>query len=159
MAKAGPSLVLDPATIDFVSGAGAYPDQYKPLVPGRAKKVIGDSLGLKNYGVNIVKLEPGGCSSVRHWHTRQDEFIYVIEGEITVVNDDGEFIMSAGMVAGFPGGAENGHHMFNRAEKDAIFMEVGDRLPGDSVDFSDVDLLSRQLKAGWQFTNRKGKPF
>lgn len=159
MTKPGPTPIIDPATIDFVAGAGAYPEEYRPLVSGRAKKVIGDVLGLKNYGINIVKLKPGGCSSVRHWHARQDEFIYVIEGELTIVDDDGEHVLRAGMVAGFPGGVENGHHMFNRTEADAVFIEVGDRLPGDKVDFPDVDLLSHQLKAAWEFTNRRGEKY
>src|SRR5262249_40424679 len=128
--KAMPA-AIDANTLPSVSSTG-YPEPFRKLVAGRSRRKLGDVFGLQNFGVNLTRLTPGAMSSMRHWHGRQDEFVYVLEGEVVLVTDAGEQIMGAGMVAGFPAGRQDGHHLINRSTKDAVYLEIGDRLPGDS---------------------------
>ena len=119
-----------------------YPDEFKPMVAGRIRQQLGNFAGLQNFGVNLVKLEPGSYSSIRHWHSHQDEFIYVLEGELTLVTDRGAEILTPGMAAGFPAGEANGHHLVNRSSVVAIYLEVGDRTPNDKVTYPDENLMT-----------------
>ncbi|MEH1888178.1 MAG: cupin domain-containing protein [Nostoc sp.] len=119
-----------------------YPDEFKPMVAGRIRQQLGNFAGLQNFGVNLVKLEPGSYSSIRHWHSHQDEFIYVLEGELTLVTDRGAEILTPGMAAGFPAGEANGHHFVNRSSLVAIYLEVGDRTPNDKVTYPDENLMT-----------------
>ncbi|MEH2276555.1 MAG: cupin domain-containing protein [Nostoc sp.] len=119
-----------------------YPDEFKPMVAGRIRQQLGNFAGLQNFGVNLVKLEPGSYSSIRHWHSHQDEFIYVLEGELTLVTDRGAEIITPGMAAGFPAGEANGHHLVNRSSVVAIYLEVGDRTPNDKVTYPDENLMT-----------------
>ncbi|MBP0021580.1 MAG: cupin domain-containing protein [Cyanobacteria bacterium SBLK] len=151
-------MFIDPKVIPETSGTG-YPDSFKSVVTGRYKKRLGNIAGLKNFGVNLVRLEPGSASSIRHWHAKQDEFIYVIEGEITLVTDKGEQILAPGNAAGFPAGETNGHHLINRSDRDAIYLEIGDRTPEDSVIYPDDDLRAVMGEKGWQFTHKNGEPY
>src|SRR5690606_38283862 len=113
---------LDPATVPARTGT-IYPDGFKSVVEGRFKQALGNALGLKNFGVNLTRLKPGAASAHRHWHTRQDEFVYILEGEGTLVTDEGEQILGPGMAAGFPAGVENGHHLVNRSAADVVYLE------------------------------------
>ena len=133
-----------------------YPEEFKHFVAGRAKKRLGDAAELKNFGVNLTKLAPGSCSALRHWHTKQDEFIYVLAGELTLVTDDGEQILTAGMAAGFPAGVANGHHLINRSNSEAVYLEIGDRTPNDEVTYPDDDLAAKSSANGWGFTYKDG---
>lgn len=137
-----------------------YPEAFKKEVASRSKRVLGDLFGLTNYGVNLVELAPGAWSAQRHWHTREDEFVYVLSGELTLVTDAGNKILSAGMVAGFPAGEANGHHLVNETDESASYLEIGDRIPEDEVFYPDIDL---QLVSGPDgdriFTRRNGKPY
>ena len=110
-----------------------YPEEFKASVAGRSKKRLGDAAGLQNFGVNLTKLAPGSCSALRHWHTRQDEFIYILSGEIILVTDEGEQILTPGTAAGFPAGVADGHHLINRSNSEAVYLELGDRTPNDEV--------------------------
>ncbi len=147
---------IDPATVSVRTGT-IYPAPFKATVAGRQKQALGNALGLKNFGVNQVTLAPGGASALRHWHTKQDEFIYVLSGEITLVTEAGEQVLGAGMAAGFPAGQANGHQLVNRTDTEAVYLEVGDRLPGDEVIYPDVDLAGQQ-SYGWQLTRKDGTP-
>src|SRR3954470_7193434 len=100
-----------------------YPDAFKPVVRGREKRVLGDLAGLTQFGVNLTRLKPGAASALRHWHEQEDEFIYVLEGELVLVEDDGEKQMKPGDCAGFKAGASNGHQLVNRSQRDAIYLE------------------------------------
>ncbi len=131
-----------------------YPDKFKPLVAGRSKKRLGDAAGLKNFGVNLVKLGPGSCSALKHWHTKQDEFIYVLEGEVLLVTNEGEQTLVAGMAAGFPAGVPDGHHLINRSSLVAIYLEIGDRTPEDEVTYPDDDLIAKYSSNSWIFTHK-----
>ncbi|MEH2242509.1 cupin domain-containing protein [Nostoc sp.] len=119
-----------------------YPDEFKPMVAGRIRQQLGNFAGLQNFGVNLVKLEPGSYSSIRHWHSHQDEFIYVLEGELTLVTDRGAEILTPGIAAGFPAGEANAHHLVNRSSVVAIYLEVGDRTPNDKVTYPDENLMT-----------------
>lgn len=135
-----------------------YPEPLKVKVAGRSKRSLGDAVGLKNFGVNQVHLSPGAASSIRHWHTRQDEFIYVLAGELTLITEVGEQILQAGMAAGFPAGKADGHQLVNRSQSDAVYLEVGDRSLGDEVVYPDDDLTATQ-SIGWSFTHKDGSAY
>jgi uncharacterized cupin superfamily protein len=122
--------VLDPATVAPRTGSPYPTEALRAPLAGRAKRALGDALGLRNFGVNLVQLAPGAHSSERHWHERQDEFIYVLEGEITLVTESGARVIGPGSCAGFPAGNPDGHHLINRGNAMAAYLEVGDRLPG-----------------------------
>ena len=148
-------MLIDPQNIPDRKGSN-YPEQFKPLVAGRIKKRLGDAAGLKNFGVNLVKLEPGSCSALRHWHTLQDEFIYILSGEVTLVTNNGEQILHSGMAAGFPAGEENGHHLINHSNAVAVYLEIGDRTRNDLVNYPDDDLIAKDNAGIWLFTHKDG---
>ena len=136
----------------------AYPAPFASRVAGRRKQALGDLFSLSTFGVNRVTLEPGSQSSLRHRHRVQDEFVYLLEGEAVLVHDGGETILTAGMCAGFPHGG-TAHHLVNRSDSPAIFLEVGDRLPGDGADYPDDDLAAHGTPEGWRFTRKNGEPY
>jgi len=149
---------LDPADVKSVEGS-SYPDAFKAAVAGRAKRRLGDALGLSHFGVNLTTIRPGAGSALRHWHTREDEFIYLLSGELVLVTDAGEQVLTAGMCAGFPAGKADGHHLVNRSARDAVYLEVGDRDPADDVDYPDNDLLTVALPSGRRFMRKDGTPY
>ncbi len=150
---------IDPREIEARTGTG-YPEPFREKVVDRAKRALGDAFGLSRYGVNLVDLSPGTWSSQRHWHTHEDEFIYVISGQLTLITDAGEQILTPGMVAGFPGGDSNGHHLINNGDETASYLEIGDRNSEDEVFYPDIDLLYKRNEVGaYQFTNRDGVPY
>lgn len=152
-------VAIDADTIPSVSGTG-YPEPFRQFVAGRSRRRLGDAFGLKNFGVNLTRLSPGAMSSMRHWHVKQDELVYMLEGEVVLVTDTGEQVIRAGMVVGFPAGRQDGHHLINRSTRDAVYLEIGDRLPGDSGTFTDIDMLAKQLPDGkWIFTHKNGEPY
>ena len=136
-----------------------YPAAFQALVRGRHRRALGDAAGLSNFGVNLTRLEPGAASAQRHWHTLQDEFVYILEGEATLVTDAGEQTLTAGMAAGFPAGRADGHHLVNRGAGDVLYLEVGDRTPGDEVDYPDIDLKRGRLDGEDRFLHDDGTPY
>ena len=149
---------LDPATV-APSGPTNYPEPFRALVAARERRRLGDALGLKNFGVNLLRLPPGCASSQRHWHSRQDEFVYVVAGEVVLVTDGGEQLLTAGMAAGFPAGKADGHHLVNRSTRDALLLEVGDRTAGDKVDYSDIDMMVRWVDGEERYLRKDGEPY
>jgi uncharacterized cupin superfamily protein len=123
-----------------------YPEPFATRVAGRVRRPLGDFFGLTNFGVNLTRLPPGGMSALRHTHSREDEFIYVVEGEPVLVTNVGETQLRPGMCAGFKAGSGDGHHLLNRTTHDVVYLEVGDRNPGDTVIYPDDD-LGRALAA------------
>jgi uncharacterized cupin superfamily protein len=117
-----------------------YPPDLAAKIGAREKRPLGDLFGLENFGVNLTRLPPGAASALRHAHAKQDEFVYVLEGEPVLVTDAGETPLAPGMCAGFRAGAGDAHHLVNRGPGDAVFLEVGDRTPGESVAYPDDDL-------------------
>lgn len=151
--------VLDPMTVAARTTSPYPTEALRAPIIGRAKRALGDAVGLRNFGVNLVTLAPGAHSSERHWHERQDEFVYVLEGEVTLVTDAGAQIIRPGMCAGFPAGAPNGHHLINRGTSPAVYLEVGDRLPGERVHYPDADLEGRASNAATRFFRKDGTPY
>jgi uncharacterized cupin superfamily protein len=148
-------MLINPENIPEKTGTN-YPDEFKSIVAGRYRRRLGDVAGLKNFGVNLTRLLPGSCSALRHWHKKQDEFIYIVSGELVLVTNEGEETLTAGMSAGFPAGVANGHHLINRSNADAIYLEIGDRTLNDEVDYPDVDLIAKSSAEGWFFTRKNG---
>jgi uncharacterized cupin superfamily protein len=151
-------LITDPFLIEASRGSN-YPEPFRERVAERTKRRLGDALGLKNFGVNLTTLAPGAHSALRHWHARQDEFIFVISGELVLITDDGEHLLQAGMAAGFPAGSPNAHHLVNRSRVDATYLEVGDRAPGEAVTYPDDDVAARMIDGRWTFTHKDGTPY
>jgi uncharacterized cupin superfamily protein len=121
----------------------------------REKRVLGDLFGLTVFGVNLTRLGPGGVSSLRHVHTTQDEFVYILEGEPTLVTDRGEVALRPGMCAGFMAGNGEAHHLVNRTSADVVYLEIGDRSAGDAVTYADDDLKAVEGPDGKRIFTRK----
>jgi len=133
----------------------SYPAPFDAQCAKRLRRRLGDAAGLGDFGVNLLRLPPGSWSSQRHWHRLEDEFVYVLEGEVTLVTDAGEELLRPGDCAGFKAGVPDGHHLQNRAARDAVVLEVGSRKAEDSGEYPDIDL--RFGPGG--FTHRDGKPY
>jgi len=150
---------IDPGTVAAVSGSG-YPEPYRAAVAGRSKRRLGNAVGLSHFGVNLVRLAPGSASSQRHWHKAEDEFVYILEGEVELVTDAGAQTLTAGMAAGFPAGKPDGHHLVNRSQRDVLYLEVGDRRPeSDEAEYPDIDLRLVNQNGKLVFTRKDGKPW
>lgn len=139
------------------TGSG-YPEPYASMMSKRSYLRLGDAGGLTQFGANITILQPGGLSSMRHWHMHEDEFVMVTEGEVVLVNDDGETVMRAGDCAAFPAGVENGHHFLNRSDAEARFLVIGTRAPTETVYYSDVDMMVVDVDGVGTFTRKDGSP-
>ncbi|MEH1817717.1 MAG: cupin domain-containing protein [Nostoc sp.] len=154
-------MIIDPQQVPTERNTN-YPEEFKALVAGRIRQRLGNFAGLKNFGVNLVKLEPGSYSALRHWHSHQDELIYVLEGELTLITDAGAEILTPGIAAGFPAGEANGHHLVNRSSSVAIYLEIGDRTPNDQATFPDVENLVTAASPDGKsrkFIHRDGTPY
>ena len=137
-----------------------YPEPFASRMAGREKRPLGDLFGLANFGVNLTRLRPGGASALRHAHSKQDEFVYILAGHPVLITDHGETPLSPGMCAGFKAGTGNGHHLVNRAGEDVVYLEVGDRSAGDAGTYPDDDLQAELDKDGkWRFLHKNGAPY
>lgn len=136
-----------------------YPEPFASLMSGRSKRPLGDLFNIKNFGVNLVRLPPGCVSALHHAHSRQDEFIYVLEGHPTLFHGQEVFELAPGMVAGFPASGP-AHHLENRSDADCLILEVGDRLAGDSVVYPADDIQAvAEVDGKWVFTHKNGEPY
>ncbi len=158
MAEKPRAPALDPEEVAVRRGS-SYPEAFREPCRTRIKRVLGDALGLNNFGVNLVTLPPGAWSAQRHWHSHEDEFVYVVEGELTLITDGGEQALTAGQVAGFPAGKADGHHLVNKGTAPATYLEIGDRRQDDAVTYPDADLHLEPAPEGHVFTNKKGEPY
>ena len=149
---------VDPATLPARSGSG-YPAPFRDAVAGRIKRALGDAFGLSQFGVNLVEMPPGCWSSQRHWHSHEDELVYVVSGELTLVTDAGEQRMRPGMVAGFPAGKADGHHLINRSDRPAVYLEIGSRIAEDGAVYSDIDMEVRPQGGHHVFVHKNGEPY
>jgi uncharacterized cupin superfamily protein len=137
-----------------------FPEPFASLMAGRERRGLGDVFGLTRYGVNLTRLPPGGISAIRHFHTEQDEFVYILEGTPVLITDAGETPLSPGMCAGFKAGSGNGHHLVNRGTADVLYLEVGDRTPGDTAIYPDDDVaLARSAEGRWTVVHKNGLPY
>lgn len=139
-------------------GSG-YPHPFDGPCAAREKRALGDAFGLTDYGVNLVTLPPGAWSAQRHWHSAEDEFVYVLEGTATLITDEGRAPIRAGQCAGFPKGEANGHHLVNETGQTVVYLEVGTRCAGDDVDYPDIDMRIAGRGRGGGFAHKDGTPY
>jgi uncharacterized cupin superfamily protein len=149
---------VDPATLPVREGTN-YPAALAGPCAARRKRALGDAAGLSHFGVNLVELPPGTWSALRHWHEKEDEFVFVLEGEITLVTEGGEQVLGPGLAAGFPAGRADGHHLINRGSTTAVYLEVGDRAAAETVDYPDSDMRLARRGAERILTRRNGDPY
>lgn len=147
---------IDLEAVPTAHGSG-YPAPFDAPCRGRRRQRLGDAADLTDFGVNLLRLEPGAWSSQRHWHSAEDEFVYVLEGELVLITDAGEEILRAGDCAGFKAGVRDGHHLQNRTDRVAMALEIGSRKPDDEGEYPDIDL--RFLPGGAGFARKDGTPY
>lgn len=136
-----------------------YPEPFASMMQGRVKRQLGDVFGLRNFGVNLTRMAPGSISALRHSHSRQDEFIYILEGQPTLVTESGETLLAPGMCAGFKAGEGGGHQLVNRSTGEVVYLEIGDRAAGDSVFYPDDDIEACLEAGAWRFRHKNGEPY
>ena len=136
-----------------------YLPQFAHVVQGREKRVLGDVFGLTQFGVNLTTLAPGSASALRHWHAREDEFVFVVSGEITLIDDFGEHVLTPGMCAGFKAGVANGHCLVNKSAAPASYVEIGTRASEESAEYPDLDLKGEKRAGKWSYMKKDGTPY
>jgi uncharacterized cupin superfamily protein len=136
-----------------------YPPPFVARMVGREKRTLGELFGLQNFGVNLTRLAPGASSSLRHAHSTQDEFVYILEGHPTLHSDEGLTALSPGMCAGFRAGSGNAHRLINTTAAPALYLEIGDRTAGDECSYPDDDLKAVMIGGTWAFQHKDGTPY
>jgi uncharacterized cupin superfamily protein len=136
-----------------------YPPPHDRVTAGREKAALGNAAGLTQFGVNLTRLKPGAASALRHWHEQEDEFVYVIEGELVLIEDGGETVLRPGDCAGFKAGVPNGHHLVNKSQRDALYLEIGTRAAAERAQYPDVDLVFERDQNGMRILHRSGEPY
>jgi len=160
MEKSKPPVAVHAAQAPRRAKPSNYPEPYASRVAARVKRPLGDLFGLTNFGVNLTRLPPGAISALRHAHAKQDEFVYMLEGEATLITDRGETLLHPGMCAGFKAGTGDAHHLVNRSDSDVLYLEVGDRTPGDVGTYPDDDIEASCDDDGkWRFVHKNGDPY
>ena len=151
-----PKIDIDKVPIDTASG---YPAQFNKIIQGRSRKRLGNAVGLDQFGVNLCTLKPGSASSQRHWQHNEDEFVYVLQGEVVLCEDGGETILKPGDAAGWKAGVPNGHCLINRSQHDAVFIEVGTRAPSEKVTYPDIDMAFERVGTTRKYSKKSGEPY
>jgi uncharacterized cupin superfamily protein len=147
---------IDIASLPVDTRTG-YPEPLNRVVMGRERKRLGNAVGLDQFGVNLTTLKPGAASALRHWHEKEDELIYVLQGEIALVEDDGETVLKPGDAAGFKANTPNGHQLINRSHSDAVYLEIGTRSKTETAHYPDVDLVAIRDEKGMRYTRKNGE--
>ncbi len=150
-----PKIDIDNAPTGHGTG---YPEEFAAPCKSRRRWRLGDAVGLNQFGVNLLRLPAGAWSSQRHWHAAEDEFVWVVEGEVVLIEEDGETVLVAGDCAGFKAGVPNGHRIENRSDREAVLLEVGSRRPtDDACDYPDIDMILP--KGADRYFHRDGTPY
>jgi uncharacterized cupin superfamily protein len=136
-----------------------YPAPFRDAVAGRERKRLGNVVGLDQFGVNLTRLKPGAASSQRHWHEMEDEFVYIVEGEVVLCENDGETVLRPGDAAGWKAGVANGHCLINRSARDAVYLEIGTRTKHDCVDYPSIDMRVVKDDSGMHYLHKSGEPY
>jgi uncharacterized cupin superfamily protein len=136
-----------------------YPEPFASRMKGIEKRPLGDLFGLTNFGVNLTRIAPGGSSALRHAHSKQDEFVYILAGRPTLHTDAGKVQLAPGMCAGFKAGTGDGHCLINETNEDVVYLEAGDRTPGDAANYPDDDLKAGFVDGKWRFAHKDGSPY
>ncbi|TVT54507.1 MAG: cupin domain-containing protein [Sedimenticola thiotaurini] len=142
--------------VPFRPQPSLYPEPFASRMAGREKRKLGDYFGLSNFGVNLTHLAPGAISALRHAHSKQDEFVYILQGHPTLHSNAGKSQLAPGMCAGFKAGAGNASNLINETSEEVIYLEIGDRTPGDEAYYPDDDLQAQMVDGQWQFSNKNG---
>ncbi len=135
-----------------------YPKEFAPVIAGRERQRLGDAAGLAQFGVNLTRIKPGSSSALRHWHEQEDEFIFMLEGELVLQENDGEIVLRPGDAAGFKANSGIGHCLVNRSSSDAVYLEIGTRLTNERVHYSDVDLMLERDGQNRRWLRKSGAP-
>jgi uncharacterized cupin superfamily protein len=151
-----PKIDIDKIALDASTN---YPPPFNKAVEGRARKRIGKAAGLTQFGVNICTLKPGAASSQRHWHESEDEFVYVLFGEVVLYEDGGETVLKPGEAAAWKAGVPNGHCLINRSNRDAVFIEVGTRAAYERAHYSDIDMQVVRDRKNFRYLHKNGEPY
>ena len=151
-----PKIDIDGLKTDSMTG---YPEPFRQIVLGRVRKRLGNAAGLSQFGVNLTTLKPGAASAQRHWHAAEDEFVYMLAGEVVLCEDGGEVVLRAGDAAGFKAGVANGHCLINRTDHDAVYLEVGTRAIRERAEYPDIDLRMERDEKGARFLHKSGEPY
>jgi uncharacterized cupin superfamily protein len=149
---------IDIAKIPIDAGSN-YPEPLRRVVAGRARKRLGNAAGLDQFGVNLTTLKPGAASALRHWHQKEDELVFILEGEVVLIDDSGETVLRPGDAAGFKANDPNGHHLVNKSGRDAVLLEIGTRSKHERAEYPDVDLLVIRDDKGSRYTRKNGEPY
>ncbi|MBD2356243.1 cupin domain-containing protein [Tolypothrix sp. FACHB-123] len=152
-------IAINAAEVPARTKPSNYPEPFASRMQGREKHPLGDLFGLTNFGVNLTRLAPHAVSSLRHAHTKQDEFIYILQGYPTLHTDEGRTVLSPGMCAGFKAGTGNAHHLINETAEDVVYLEVGDRTAPDEGQYPDDDLQALLVEGKWKFVHKDGTPY
>jgi uncharacterized cupin superfamily protein len=152
-------IAVTPSEVPSRSKPSVYPEPFASRMSGREKRPLGEQFGLTNFGVNLTRLAPNSVSSLRHAHSKQDEFIYILQGRPTLHTDEGRTLLSPGMCAGFKAGTGNGHRLINETTEEVVYLEVGDRTPGDEGSYPDDDLKALLVEGKWKFVHKDGAPY
>ena len=148
---------VDIASIELDTRSG-YPEPYRQVTIGRERKRLGNAIGLDQFGVNLSRLKPGAQSSQRHWHANEDEFVYILEGEVVLHEDSGETVLRPGDAAGWKAGVPDGHCLINRSARDVVYLEIGTRAKHERAQYPDVDLMVVRDDNGMRYTHKSGEP-
>ena len=136
-----------------------YPPPYDRVVLGRERKRLGNAVGLDQFGVNLTTLKPGAASALRHWHEMEDELVYILEGEVVLIEDEGETVLKPGDAAGFKASVSNDHHLVNKSSRDAVLLEIGTRAKHERAEYSDIDMQVIRDDNGFRYLHKDGKPY
>jgi uncharacterized cupin superfamily protein len=151
-----PKIDIDKLKVDTYTG---YPEPFRQAVLGRERKRLGNAVGLDQFGVNLSRLKPGAASSQRHWHQNEDELVYVLEGELVLVEDGGETVLKPGDAAGWKAGVPNGHCLINRTDRDAVYIEIGSRAAREVAIYPDIDMRAERDDKGMRYVRKDGTPY
>ena len=151
-----PKIDIDGLSSDSATG---YPEPFRKVVQGRSRKRLGNAAGLTQFGVNLTTLKPGAASAQRHWHASEDEFVYMLVGEVVLCEDDGEVVLRPGDAAGFKAGVANGHCLVNRSDNDAVYLEVGTRAVRETAEYPDIDLRMERDEKSARYVHKSGEPY
>jgi uncharacterized cupin superfamily protein len=151
-----PKIDIDGLSSDSKTG---YPEPFRKVVEGRSRRRLGNAAGLTQFGVNLTTLKPGAASALRHWHAAEDEFVYMLAGEVVLCEDGGEVALRPGDAAGFKAGVADGHCLVNRSDRDAAYLEVGSRTARERAEYPDVDMRVERDEKGARYLHKSGEPY
>ena len=152
-------IAINASEVPLRTKSSIYPEPFASRMAGREKRQLGDLFGLKNFGVNLTRLAPNAVSALRHAHSKQHEFVYILHGRPTLQTDEGRVQLSPGMCAGFRAGTGNANNLINETTEEVVYLEIGDRTAGDEATYPDDDLLASLTDGKWQFAHKDGTPY